>query len=61
MKGFQFDEKLRFEKVSASFMDKDSRSSRSPTGREQIIHQDNSLTFSYGVCVHFHFRLTVLQ
>jgi len=61
MKGFQFDEKLRFEKVSASFMDKDSRSNRSPTGREQIIHQHNPLAGSYGIDVHLHFRFAILM
>src|SRR5437899_4074721 len=47
--------------MSASFTDKDSRGSRSPAGRKQIIYQHNPLAFSHGVDVHLHFRFAILE
>src|SRR5215469_18042456 len=61
MKGFQLDEELRFEKMSAGFTDKDSRGSRSPAGREQIVHQHDPLAGSYGIDVHLHLCFTILE
>src|SRR6516225_5583334 len=61
MKEFQFNQKLRFEQISTSFTNTNSRSSRSPAGREQIIHQHAPLADSYRINVHLHFRFAILK
>src|SRR5207247_8523836 len=61
MEGFKLDEELRFEEMTPSFANKNSCCSRRAAGREQIVHQHNSLTRAHRINMHFHFRLAVLK
>ena len=61
MKGFQLNEELRFKEMTPSFANKNSCCSRRAPGREQIVHQHNSLTRAHCINMHFHFRVAVLE
>src|SRR5437762_9455037 len=61
MEGFKLNEELRFEEMTPSFANKNSCCSRRAAGREQIVHQHNSLTRAHRINMHFHFRLAVLK
>src|SRR5437879_5265950 len=61
MEGFQLNEELRFKEMTPSFANKNSCCSRRAAGREQIVHQHNSLTRAHRINMHFHFRVAVLE
>src|SRR5215468_1887775 len=58
---FQFNQKLRLDEIRARVSEERRCGGRSSTSRKQIIHQNNPLAFCYGIDMHFHFRLAVLQ